>query len=197
MIADADAARRADRGARLRLRQCRGRGAAGLDRRAHHGRSRRCRDRVPPAPRPQDAGRHQIREPDARLLLRARHHRLPHRRKLGRDRRRAGGRHRRADRRHHHHRRDARRQRAQGASTTASSCARRPIWSPRAAPTGARPSARLARVILDRIAAQARARAFREVRTRFPGCDDALLAEAKAALRRRRRRSAGRPRPAC
>jgi ATP phosphoribosyltransferase len=37
----------------------------------------------------------------------------------------------------------------------------------------------IARVILDRIAAQARARAFREVRTRFSGCDDALLAEAK------------------
>ena len=31
--------------------------------------------------RPQDAGRDQIREPDARLLLAARHHRLPHRRK--------------------------------------------------------------------------------------------------------------------
>ena len=36
-----------------------------------------------------------------------------------------------------------------------------------------------ARMMLDRIAAQARARAFREVRTRFAGCDDALLAEAK------------------
>ena len=36
-----------------------------------------------------------------------------------------------------------------------------------------------ARLILDRIAAQARARAFREVRTRFAGCNDALLAEAK------------------
>ena len=36
-----------------------------------------------------------------------------------------------------------------------------------------------ARVILDRIAAQARARAFREVRTRFAGCDDALLATAR------------------
>jgi ATP phosphoribosyltransferase len=36
-----------------------------------------------------------------------------------------------------------------------------------------------ARVILDRIAAQARARAYREVRTRFAGCDDALLADAK------------------
>ncbi len=36
-----------------------------------------------------------------------------------------------------------------------------------------------ARMILDRIAAQARARAFREVRTRFAGCDDALLAQAK------------------
>jgi ATP phosphoribosyltransferase len=36
-----------------------------------------------------------------------------------------------------------------------------------------------ARMLLDRIAAQARARAFREVRTRFAGCDDALLAAAK------------------
>ena len=36
-----------------------------------------------------------------------------------------------------------------------------------------------ARSVLDRIAAQTRARAFREVRTRFAGCDDALLAEAK------------------
>jgi ATP phosphoribosyltransferase len=35
-----------------------------------------------------------------------------------------------------------------------------------------------ARIVLDRIAAQKRARAFREVRTRFAGCDDALLAEA-------------------
>ncbi len=33
--------------------------------------------------------------------------------------------------------------------------------------------------MLDRIAAQARARAFREVRTRFPGCNDALLAQAQ------------------
>jgi ATP phosphoribosyltransferase len=37
-----------------------------------------------------------------------------------------------------------------------------------------------ARAILDRIAAQARARAFREVRTRFPACDAALLATAQA-----------------
>jgi ATP phosphoribosyltransferase len=37
----------------------------------------------------------------------------------------------------------------------------------------------LARRILDRIAAQSRARGFREVRTRFPGCNDALLSEAK------------------
>ena len=36
-----------------------------------------------------------------------------------------------------------------------------------------------ARTVLDRIAAQTRARAFREVRTRFAGCDDALIAEAK------------------
>jgi len=32
-----------------------------------------------------------------------------------------------------------------------------------------------ARLVLDRIAAQKRARAFREVRTRFPGCNDELL----------------------
>ncbi len=36
-----------------------------------------------------------------------------------------------------------------------------------------------ARLVLDRIAGQARGRAFREVRTRFPGCNDALLAEAR------------------
>jgi ATP phosphoribosyltransferase len=36
-----------------------------------------------------------------------------------------------------------------------------------------------ARLMLDRIAAQARARAFREVRTRFAGCDDAVLTTAK------------------
>ena len=37
----------------------------------------------------------------------------------------------------------------------------------------------IARVVLDRIAAQARARAFREVRTRFARCDEALIGEAK------------------
>jgi ATP phosphoribosyltransferase len=37
-----------------------------------------------------------------------------------------------------------------------------------------------ARMLLDRIAAQTRARAFREVRTRFAACDGALLADAKA-----------------
>jgi ATP phosphoribosyltransferase len=36
-----------------------------------------------------------------------------------------------------------------------------------------------ARTVLDRIAAQTRARAFREVRTRFADCNDALLGEAK------------------
>jgi ATP phosphoribosyltransferase len=36
-----------------------------------------------------------------------------------------------------------------------------------------------ARTILDRIAAQERARAFREMRTRFKGCDDALLEQAR------------------
>jgi ATP phosphoribosyltransferase len=37
----------------------------------------------------------------------------------------------------------------------------------------------IARVILDRIAAQARARAFREVRARFAACDDGLVDGAK------------------
>jgi ATP phosphoribosyltransferase len=37
----------------------------------------------------------------------------------------------------------------------------------------------IARRILDRIAAQARGRACREVRTRFPGCDEAMLSQAK------------------
>ncbi len=36
-----------------------------------------------------------------------------------------------------------------------------------------------ARIVLDRIAAQKRASAVREVRTRFAACDDALLAEAR------------------
>jgi len=36
-----------------------------------------------------------------------------------------------------------------------------------------------ARLVLDRIAAQKKARAFRELRTRFAGCDEALLAELK------------------
>ena len=44
----------------------------------------------------------------------------------------------------------------------------------------------LARRMLDRIAAQARARAYREVRTRFPGCNDALLARGQGAFRRGR-----------
>jgi ATP phosphoribosyltransferase len=37
----------------------------------------------------------------------------------------------------------------------------------------------IARRILDRLASQARAQAFREMRTRFKGCDDALLALAR------------------
>jgi ATP phosphoribosyltransferase len=41
------------------------------------------------------------------------------------------------------------------------------------------PERATARLVLDRIAAQARARTFCEVRTRFAGCDDALLGEAR------------------
>jgi ATP phosphoribosyltransferase len=47
----------------------------------------------------------------------------------------------------------------------------------RMASWGANERAR-ARTVLDRLAAQTRARAYREVRTRFPGCDDALLTAA-------------------
>jgi ATP phosphoribosyltransferase len=49
----------------------------------------------------------------------------------------------------------------------------------RAAPWGKRELA-IARLILDRIAAQSRARLFKEVRTRFAGCNDDLLGAAKA-----------------
>lgn len=45
-------------------------------------------------------------------------------------------------------------------------------WSPHALDT--------ARIIFDHISASARAKAFKEVRTRFPGCDAALLAKAHA-----------------
>jgi ATP phosphoribosyltransferase len=41
------------------------------------------------------------------------------------------------------------------------------------------PELEIARLVLDRIAAQARARAYREVRTRFVACDEKLLSEAK------------------
>jgi len=36
-----------------------------------------------------------------------------------------------------------------------------------------------ARIVLDRLAAEARGRAFREVRARFPGCDEILIAQAR------------------
>jgi len=48
----------------------------------------------------------------------------------------------------------------------------------RTAPWGAA-ERELARVILDRVAAQARARAFREVRARFAACDARLLETAR------------------
>ena len=51
--------------ARLRQRRRRGGGAAGLDRRPHHGRPRGRRGELPRPARPAHAGRHQIREPHA------------------------------------------------------------------------------------------------------------------------------------
>ncbi len=54
----------------------------------------------------------------------------------------------------------------------------------------------LARIILDRIAAQARARAFREVRARFAGMRRTASSRKRSAASASRRRSAGRPHPA-
>ncbi|MFL9826423.1 ATP phosphoribosyltransferase [Rhodoplanes sp. SY1] len=50
--------------------------------------------------------------------------------------------------------------------------ARRADWTPAAR--------EIARVMLDRIAATDRAASFREMRTRFPACDETLLSEARA-----------------
>ena len=91
----------------VRARQCGGRGAAGLDRRAHHGRPRGRRLRPYRAARRADAGGDEIRQSDPPLFRRARRSRLSHRRKPGGDRGCAGGRHRGTDRRHRHVRRDA------------------------------------------------------------------------------------------
>ena len=196
MIPDADQRVVLIERARLRPRQCGGRGAAGLDRRAQHGRSRRRRDRVPPPARPQDAGRDQVRQSHARLLRRARHRRLPHRRELGRDRRRAGRRHGRADRRHHHDRRDARRQRPEDRRR-------------RRDPALAGQSRRLARRRLGRRpsarsrAASSTASPRRRARAPIARCARASPAATTRCWRRPRsgsawsRRSAGRPRPAC
>ena len=41
----------------------------------------------------------------------------------------------------------------------------------------------IARIVLDRIASQTRARAFREVRTRFAGCDDGAAGRSEGAFR--------------
>ena len=87
--------------------QCRGRGAAGLDRREDHGRSRGRRGLLSRAARQPDAGRDQIRQSHAPLLRRPRRDRLPDRRKPRGDRGRARRGPGRAHRRHHHHGRDA------------------------------------------------------------------------------------------
>ncbi len=110
--------------------------------------------------------------------------RLPHRRELGRDRGRARRRHRRADRRHHHHRRDARRQRPQGD--------RRRHHPALAGEPGGGARRRLERGrARDRPPACSTASSRRRARApsarcapASPGCDDALLATAKDALRR-------------
>jgi ATP phosphoribosyltransferase len=68
-VPDADAKMAAD-AARLRPRQCRRRRAAGLDRRAQHGRSRGRRRRLPRQTRRAHARRHQIHQSDAGLFRR-------------------------------------------------------------------------------------------------------------------------------
>jgi hypothetical protein len=84
-----------------------------VDRRAHHGGSRRCRFRLSRQARRAHAGGDKVRQSHPPLLRRAWNRRLPHCREPRRDRGRARVRGGRAHRRHHHHRRDARRQRAQ------------------------------------------------------------------------------------
>ena len=81
-----------------------------LDRRAHHGRSRRCRAGLSRQARRADAGRDKICQSHPPLLRRAWRRRLPDRREPGRDRRRPGLGRGGADRRHHDDRGDARRQ---------------------------------------------------------------------------------------
>ena len=80
-------AARAFKPARLRPRQCRGRGAQGVDRRAHHGRSRRCRFGLSRQARRAHAGRDKIRQSHPPLFRRAWNRRLPHCREPRRDRR--------------------------------------------------------------------------------------------------------------
>ena len=139
-------------------------------------------------PRRADAGRDQIRQPDAPLLRRARRRRLSHRREPRRDRGRAGRRRRRTHRRHHHDRRDARRQRAEDLSTTASSCARRPISSPRSPRPGARTPGDRARAILTRIAATEEARRVARSARAAAGARASHRRKGRPALRGRRRR---------
>ena len=105
----------------FRPMQCRRRGPPGLDRRRHHGRPRRRRRWLSPAPRPTAHGRYQIHQPHPRLLRWPRHCRLPDRRKPGRHRRCAGDRSGRPHRRHHHDWRNVARQRPENAWKTASS----------------------------------------------------------------------------
>ena len=74
---------------------------------------------------------------------------------------------------------DARRQRAEGGRGRRDPALAGQSGGGAHGRNGARASATCARIVLDRIAARMRARAFREVRTRFAGCDEALLAQAK------------------
>ena len=93
-----------------------------------------------------------------------------------RDRRRAGGRHRRNDRRHHHDRRDARRQRPQGdrrrRHPALAGKPRRRADGGTGAPRSATPPASSSTASPRRNAPHA----FCEVRTRFAGFNDTLLA---------------------
>ena len=129
--------------------------------------------------------RHQIRESHARLLRRARRHRLPHRGKLRRDRGAPAA---------------GTAELIVDITTTGATLAANGlkviedgvILRSQANLVAARAANWDAARARDRAASCSTAsprrsapRAFREVRTRFAGCDDALLAEAQRALRRR------------
>ena len=168
--------------ARVWPRQCRGRGAQGLDRRAHDGRSRRCCFGLSRQARRAHAGRDQIRQSHPPLLCRAWNRRLPHCREPRRDRGRArigcGG----AHRRHYDDGRDARSQCAQDPrrwndatlAGDADRLAHRPVGRTRGKPRAtSSPASRRARKRGNRARSERGCRARRMSSSRRPPSDSA------------------------